>query len=110
MGQIDLLPAKRAQFGRSQPMSEGQQDHGGVAVSVAIVASRLHQPLDLAFGEVYSGAIVGVRQPTSRNCSLLDGWCLGNRCRIHWATSLFKSLTVPIISFKNRCESLCLAF
>jgi len=29
-------------------MPEGQQDHAGVAVSLAIVASRLHQPLDPA--------------------------------------------------------------
>jgi hypothetical protein len=78
MGQIDLVPAKRAQFGGSQPVSEGQQDHGGVAVSVAIVAGRRPQPLDLALGEVFPGAVVGVWQPTSRNCSLLGGWCLGD--------------------------------
>ena len=41
-------------------MPEGQQDHGGVPVSVAIVASRLHQPLDLALGEVFPGAVVGI--------------------------------------------------
>jgi hypothetical protein len=78
VGQIDLLPTKRAQFGRSQPVSEGQQNHGGVAVSVAIVAPGLYQPLDLALSEVFPGAVVGIWQPTSRNCSLLGGWYLGD--------------------------------
>jgi hypothetical protein len=51
-------------------MPKCQQDHGGIAMPVAIVASRLHQALDLAFGEVFPRAVVGVRQPTSGNCSL----------------------------------------
>jgi hypothetical protein len=42
MGQVDLLPTKRAQFGSPQPMAEGKQDHGSVAMTMAIVASRLH--------------------------------------------------------------------
>jgi hypothetical protein len=76
MSQVDLLPAKRAQFRRPQPMPEGQQDHRGVPVPMAIVASRLHQPLNFALGQVFAGAIVGIRQPTSCNCSLLDRWCV----------------------------------
>ena len=70
MSQVDLIPTERAQFRRSKTMPEGQQDHGGVPVPVAIAASRLHQALDLALGEVFAGAVVGVRQPTSGNCSL----------------------------------------
>jgi hypothetical protein len=51
-------------------MPEGQQDHGGVPMSVAIVASRLHQALNLALGEIFTSPVVGVWQPTSGNCSL----------------------------------------
>src|SRR5258706_389440 len=77
--QVDLFPAKRTQFRHPQSMPEGQEDHGGVAVSVAIVVSRLHKPLNLALGEVFTGPIVGVRQPTScNNCSLLGGSCPGD--------------------------------
>jgi hypothetical protein len=74
MSQVDLLPSKRTQFRRSQPMPEGQQDHRGVPVPMAIVASRLHQALNLALGQVFTSPVVSVRQPTSGNCSLLDGW------------------------------------
>jgi hypothetical protein len=83
MGQVDLLPTKRTQFRRPQPMAEGKQDHGSVPMTVAIVASRLHQSLNFALGEVFAGAIVGVRQPPSRNWSLLDGWCVGFRSWFH---------------------------
>jgi hypothetical protein len=55
MSQVDLLPAKRAQLGGSKPMPEGQQDHGGVPMTRAIAAGRLHQAFDLALGEVYNG-------------------------------------------------------
>jgi hypothetical protein len=39
--QINLLPAQRAQFGCSQAVPEGYQDHGGIAMPVP----RLHEPL-----------------------------------------------------------------
>jgi hypothetical protein len=34
MDEIDLLPAQRAQFGCSQAVPEGNQNHGGVAMPV----------------------------------------------------------------------------
>jgi hypothetical protein len=66
-------------------------------MTVAIVASRLHQSLNFALGEVFAGAIVGVRQPTPGNCSLFDGWCFGSRCWFHCAISPFQATTVPIM-------------
>jgi hypothetical protein len=60
-------------------------------MTVAIVASRLHQSLNFALGEVFAGAIVGVRQPTPGNCSLFDGWCFGSRCWFHCAISPFQA-------------------
>jgi len=64
VGQIDLLPSQRAQFGCPQPVSECQQDHGGVAVSVPVVYGYLHQALDLPLGEVLAAPIIGIWQPT----------------------------------------------
>jgi len=58
--EVDLIPAKIADLGGTQPVPEGQQDHGAIPVPIAIVASSLHQPLNLALGEVFAGAIVGV--------------------------------------------------
>jgi hypothetical protein len=41
-------------------MPKCQQDHGGIAMPVAIVASRLHQAFDLALREEFAGTVVGV--------------------------------------------------
>src|SRR5271170_5224088 len=96
VSQVDLVPAKRTQLGGSQPMPEGQQDHGGVPLTMAIVASRLHQALDFALGEVFAGSIIGVPQPASCHCSVLDGWSAGFRRPFHWAIPPFLSVIVPI--------------
>jgi hypothetical protein len=54
LGQVDAIPFQVAYLDRPQAMPEGNQDHGGVPVPVAVLASRLHEPLDLGFGEVLS--------------------------------------------------------
>jgi hypothetical protein len=46
---------------------------------VPIVSRCLHQPFDLAFGEVLAGPIFDIRQPTKRDCSLYSGWSAGAR-------------------------------
>jgi hypothetical protein len=51
-------------------MPECYQDHGGVTMPMPIFSGRLHDPFDLALGEVLAGAIFDIRQPTKRNCSL----------------------------------------
>ena len=47
----------------------GEQDHGGVPVSIPVVAGRLHQPLDLPLGEVQTSPaqhfLAGASQQTS---------------------------------------------
>src|SRR5262249_12569405 len=74
MDKINLLPAQRTQFGCSQPMPKCHQDHGGVTMPVPIVSRRLHQPVNLALGEVLASAIFGIRQPTASDCSLYSAW------------------------------------
>src|SRR5947207_9241775 len=52
-------------------MAIGDQDHGRVAMPVAaMLAGAVHQPLDLALGEI-----------ASFNCQVYDVWCalLGSR-------------------------------
>jgi hypothetical protein len=51
---VNLLPAQRAQFRRSQPMLERQQDNRGVPVATSVIARPLHQALDLALGEAFA--------------------------------------------------------
>src|SRR5262245_50862698 len=54
-GQLDLMPLHIAQLRGAQSMTEGNQDHRGVAVPVTARLPRfIHQPLDLARGQVLS--------------------------------------------------------
>jgi hypothetical protein len=54
-------------------MAIGDQDHGRVAMSVAaMLAGAIHQPLDLALGEI-----------ESFNCQVYGVWCAFIECRFH---------------------------
>src|SRR5262249_28606360 len=55
LGQLDLLPLQVADLRCPQAMAIGYQDHGRVAMAVpAMLAGVLHEPLDLALGEIAS--------------------------------------------------------
>jgi hypothetical protein len=52
-------------------MTVGDQDHGRVSMSVAaVLAGMLHEPFDLARGQVFP------------NCTVYSGWWLGMGCLI----------------------------
>jgi hypothetical protein len=71
MGKVDLLPAQRAQLGRSQSVPEGQEDHGRIPMAVPVSAGgALHQPLDISLGQVLAGSIMPIWAATTPNCSL----------------------------------------
>ena len=54
-------------------MAIGDQDHGRVAMPIAAVLARaVHQPLDLALGEV-----------APRDCQVYDAWGAFLGCRFH---------------------------
>src|SRR5262245_50937095 len=54
---LELVPLQIAQLGSSKPVAVGEQDHGRVAMPVTtVLASGLHELLDLAAGEVAPGA------------------------------------------------------
>src|SRR6516162_11394558 len=84
MHQVRLLPPQRTQFGRSEAMPVGEQDHGRVPVAMAVAAGSLHKPFDLTLRQVLTLAVVRVGQATSANCSLYRGWWLSLVSRIHW--------------------------
>ena len=56
--EIDLIPAQVHDLGRAQPVPEGDQDHGRIAVPVAVLPRRSHQRLDLLLGQVFAGSQV----------------------------------------------------
>src|SRR5262249_20026039 len=62
-----------ADFRGSQAVPIGNQDHGRVAMPVAaMLAGAVHEPFDLALGEV-----------GSFNCQVYDGWRAFLGCRFH---------------------------
>jgi hypothetical protein len=71
---VDLIPAQIAQLSGAQTMAVGHEDHGCVAVTMAIAASGLNQLLDLARREVLAGANRDVLRPPRRNCSYFAVW------------------------------------
>jgi hypothetical protein len=61
--EVDLVQAKVADFGSTQAVPVGQQDHDGIAVTVAVAPGRPDQRLDLIGGEVLPGPKLGVLRP-----------------------------------------------
>src|SRR5262249_19692570 len=73
LGEFDLLPLQVADLRRPQAMAVGDQDHGRVAMPVtATLAGIVHQPLDLALGEI-----------ASLDCQVYDAWGAFLGCRFH---------------------------
>src|SRR5262249_8287718 len=73
LGQLDLLPLQVADLGGPQTVSIGHQDHGRIAMAVpAMLAGAVHEPLDLALGEV-----------APLDCQVYDAWCAFLGCRFH---------------------------
>jgi phosphatidylserine/phosphatidylglycerophosphate/cardiolipin synthase-like enzyme len=54
-------------------MAEGDQDHSGVAVSVAVIGNGLDQAFDLLLGQVLPCPQLLILQPP-RNCSIYARW------------------------------------
>jgi hypothetical protein len=48
--EIDLLPTQGDQFGRAQPVPEGDKHHGRVPMAVPIFSGRVHQRVYLLRG------------------------------------------------------------
>ena len=78
LGQFDLLPLQVADLRGPQTVAVGDQDHGRVAMAVAaMLAGTVHQPLDLALGEV-----------APRDCQVYDAWGAFLGCRFHRGETL----------------------
>src|SRR5262245_34033221 len=70
---LDHVPSQFAKLAGTEPMAVGDQDHGRIAMPVAAVLARaVHQPLDLALGEV-----------APLDCQVYDAWCAFLGCRFH---------------------------
>src|SRR5262249_19806885 len=64
LGELDLLPLQVADLRGPQAVAIGDQDHGRVAMPIAaMLAGAVHQPLDLALGEV-----------APLDCQVYDAW------------------------------------
>jgi len=54
-------PGQLAQLGSPQTMPIGDQDHGRIAMTVAVALRGLDQLLDLGLGQVLPLPVVGIR-------------------------------------------------
>src|SRR5262249_47535195 len=78
LGQLDLLPLQVAHLRGPETMAIGHQDHGRVAMPVAaVLASAVHQALDLALGEI-----------ASLDCQVYDAWSAVLGYRFHRGKTL----------------------
>jgi hypothetical protein len=59
--EIDCFPTQSHKLCNPQPMPIGDQGHGGVTMSVPIIAGGFDQPLNLGIGEVFPAPEGGVR-------------------------------------------------
>ena len=59
--ELNLVPSQPAHFRGAQPVAVCDQDHGGVAVTVAgPLAGGFLEALNLLFGQVFPGAELGI--------------------------------------------------
>ena len=73
VGELDLLPLQVAHLGGPQTVAIGDQNHGRVAMPAPTeLAGAVHQPLDLALGEV-----------APLDCQVYDAWGAFLGCRFH---------------------------
>src|SRR5262249_37451109 len=73
LGEFDLLPLQVADLRGPQAVAIGDKDHGRVAMPIAAMLSgAVHQPLDLALGEV-----------APLDCQVYDAWCALLGCRFN---------------------------
>jgi hypothetical protein len=65
----DRRPLQIAQLGHPQAVAEADQNHGRIALAMAIAPGRLLQPVDLELGEVLAiAAHVPVAAAAQRDC------------------------------------------
>ena len=67
---IDLIPTQVHGLGRAQAMPKGDQNHGGVAMAMAVLPSRRHKLLDLMPSQVFPASQVSVLPPPRHDCSI----------------------------------------
>src|SRR6516165_1231117 len=58
--EINLGPLQITQLAGPETVAIGDEDHGRVAMGLAIALAPFDQPLDLGLGQVFTGAHVGV--------------------------------------------------
>jgi hypothetical protein len=65
-------------------MPKGQQDHGAIAVLLAVFGAGLDQPLDLALGQIFAGAQLRIGR-TAALCNIhhYGGWRNDDQSRFY---------------------------
>src|SRR6516164_7921115 len=72
--EVHLRPLQVAKLRRSEPVPEGEQDHGRIPMRPSIALASLDELLDLALGEVFSCSDRSVLGPAWRDFPYFGGW------------------------------------
>src|SRR6516165_2029606 len=81
--EVDGVPPQGHKLADSQSVPIGNQDHGGVAMTMAVVASGGDQAVDLGAGQILSGPNVGIalaRWGLGSCCPIMGSW--GDQCEV----------------------------
>jgi hypothetical protein len=77
--EVHIRPADIDQFAHPQGMAKREQDHAGVAVTIAtviIALGRLHQGLDLALRQMFAAAHSRISLALGGKCPIYRSWLL----------------------------------
>jgi hypothetical protein len=71
--EVDLLPTQVRQFAHPQAVSVRDEQHGGIAVAMAIDFRGGNELLDLGLGEMLARAQLAIWSADRRDCSIYGG-------------------------------------
>jgi hypothetical protein len=89
------------QLTRAQPMAVGQQDHGGVPMTVPVASGRGHERFDLVRGQVLAGPQLGVRPAQRRDCPIFGGWRDQSQVRFYHRKSPCPEVNCPKVGKRD---------
>lgn len=90
---IHLIPSQVHKLGDAQPVTISHEDHGRVAMAVAVFTRRLDELRDFIGRQIFPRSELRVWQAPWRDCSFRSVWrnkaqrrfCYGS-CRLEWLT------------------------
>src|SRR5712675_1324213 len=72
--EVDLIPTKVRDLGRTQTMPKGYQNHGSVAVAIAVLSRGSNERFNLWLGQIFPRPQIAVFRSPRHDCSIFGRW------------------------------------